>query len=918
MKELALAVALVLFSVYAIADIGPFIELGHGHFSGKSAVVADPDLFAYVYSDGPIPTSELDTQLVLRYTLDGGISWGGDVLQLSSPQLTLPSLMRNRNLLVVSYMGGFERKLASFNTLTNQWDRVSCGRSFDLKPIVFFEGGEYKCLSLDMPYPMSMMENYRNPLSPDDYIVPQGITFNERSINGTEVRFAGWDNVEGPYRTNGDLLIQYNHDGWPLFSDLVMCSGELNPYLTPSDTDSIFPAGFLAHVPEVELPQFEPTGYDVIGPTYYDPNIIIKVEVNGDSYESWMGQIIPTEPLLFPVYAGYPAYDLPEPLFVNTVPWSDTLWVPLSSDVCADKKMYSANRLWIKGSFAGHQTWACGDTIYIIGDITLANTIPGLSPLNPLNTTDKVNLISQKSVMIKYGYKDPITNQRHRLARNDGQPIRIYASLYALGENSENPRKNGVFSFEYQHPHPSVPAFVSTKGVYFSDIDLHRYRFPQTRSEPWPGIVDYPWYNPLWPESFPYKERGVLQVWGNITQHTRGYTHRSVYDESWPSGGIWDIPNDFCGSPSNQSYTDPIIGTGQFCVNYPGAVGEGVGYKKDYRYDYRIGFDDVDEITWPFGPKISLLSDEGTDTWSDKTICRLEYVVNPTLDKQFARGAGISLLGIESKLYTYQNDNLTELHLSDSFGRINGISMGPENLGLISAIIGQEDQGTFDYRISRFQASTGVVSPVLEIDSIDSQLLNVAALPGNRMIVAFLDGNRRLQIIHLEANGETHNLDSIDLSDIPEEYDLLNSKLALYPSGYNNLDIVIWLSDEGDSNTFPKGTVYHHRIMVEPVENEDDTASSPQADNLTILPNPSHGQVRLELSARPGIARLEIYNLRGQKVNELRNVEVGDSGKWTHTWDGSDSSGNRLGSGIYLVRVLMDNRLILTKKICLY
>jgi flagellar hook assembly protein FlgD len=56
-------------------------------------------------------------------------------------------------------------------------------------------------------------------------------------------------------------------------------------------------------------------------------------------------------------------------------------------------------------------------------------------------------------------------------------------------------------------------------------------------------------------------------------------------------------------------------------------------------------------------------------------------------------------------------------------------------------------------------------------------------------------------------------------------------------------------------------------------------------------------------------SKVRIYNLKGQLVKELDLF-----GK--AAWDGTDSSGKRLGSGIYLIRTEIDNRPI-TRKICI-
>ncbi|MDD2513140.1 MAG: hypothetical protein PHS71_07825, partial [Proteiniphilum sp.] len=208
-----------------------------------------------------------------------------------------------------------------------------------------------------------------------------------------------------------------------------------------------------------------------------------------------------------------------------------------------------------------------------------------------------------------YGYKHTTTMEREHPnhgADADGGGIWIYAALCALGDGQGNGFEDGVFTYEYMHPHPSTPAVLATveypdgtqKEVLFDWIDIHRRHYPPTASWPWPTPalgqqrLDLPWYNPLWPEARPYLERGTINVWGAIAQRRRGFVHRSHNDNEYPSNsGVWNVPLDMCGYPTDpQLITDPVFGAalGLIGQNYPGAEGNGTGYKKNYNYDNRL------------------------------------------------------------------------------------------------------------------------------------------------------------------------------------------------------------------------------------------------------------------------------------------------------------------------------------------
>lgn len=68
-------------------------------------------------------------------------------------------------------------------------------------------------------------------------------------------------------------------------------------------------------------------------------------------------------------------------------------------------------------------------------------------------------------------------------------------------------------------------------------------------------------------------------------------------------------------------------------------------------------------------------------------------------------------------------------------------------------------------------------------------------------------------------------------------------------------------------------------------------------------PNPFNPETTLRFSLpQPGSARLEIFNVKGQKV---RTLLAGELAKGEHRviWNGLDDSGRAAGSGVYLYRL---------------
>ena len=95
----------------------------------------------------------------------------------------------------------------------------------------------------------------------------------------------------------------------------------------------------------------------------------------------------------------------------------------------------------------------------------------------------------------------------------------------------------------------------------------------------------------------------------------------------------------------------------------------------------------------------------------------------------------------------------------------------------------------------------------------------------------------------------------------------------------------------------------------------DDLLPQPQA-SLTAYPNPFRTLTSLCFDlAKAGKYELCIYNIRGQLVKTTKQ-EATNSGKQEYAWDGRDSKGTQLGSGIYLVRLKAGKHQV-TKKISL-
>lgn len=110
-------------------------------------------------------------------------------------------------------------------------------------------------------------------------------------------------------------------------------------------------------------------------------------------------------------------------------------------------------------------------------------------------------------------------------------------------------------------------------------------------------------------------------------------------------------------------------------------------------------------------------------------------------------------------------------------------------------------------------------------------------------------------------------------------------------------------SADSFSWTPPAPGVYDGYLRVSnfPVSNDDQLQGPVSA--LTAYPNPFNPDVSISFAlARAETASVEIFNLRGQKVNTLADGRLA-SGKHVLIWNGKDERGNSVASGIYFARI---------------
>lgn len=714
------------------------------------------------------------------------------------------------------------------------------------------------------------------------------------STNNTPCKYWGADVLDGVVRSNSDIFIAQLgagiNNGWPLFYAPVITSGQIFSSNGTPIYGQIFRGGYSEHAPQLKLDisawtsSIRASGM-IVGPADFDTNRIMMVNVNGNTYSSWIGLIVPNGFDSLAVWTSYPLAGTP--LYYNVFPHIDTLWTPGPMGLCRDQMMVNSE-LWISGNFQGKQVWYSTSNIKLTDNISLTGVPMGTDI--PSDCQNYVALVSDRNILVQYGYWSPADSLRHKPnCGSSADGIFIYASLYACNEGSSTSiRDDGNFSFEYQHPHPSMPDY-NYQGTLYDKIDLHRRTYPQTTANPWPANIDYPYYNPLWPEARPYMERGTIHLYGSVYQQRRGYTHRSYFDSEYPNPNlIWDIENDLCGGTSNVSYNDTYTGIYLESIDTPGTMSNGVGYYKDYHNDARLTYKTFGGN--PFGLGIRL-KNRYDNYWS----CQFYKSLNEPIRSKSLIGYGDNtiiqynnhFLKQVNPLYWPQEINLP-LHQNDE---IQGLS----EYNFIQ-ILRNNPTEMDTFLIMQFypdnnEASIQYSKPVFS--KLNCTIQNFSC-PGALCLQA--DGTFTVEyalgdgVVQGEYDPQIPELDSMQVN-------LEKSRIYDYKMGYLTSKAIIYLANQEGTG----GKLYFAYIPVTEVANED-VYQTPAITSVRSFPNPFKEHLSVAINSNKTLpADILVYNLKGQLVRTLQKGTILTKGKNTINWDGKNDAGIQTSSGIYFI-----------------
>ncbi|MEA2095809.1 MAG: FlgD immunoglobulin-like domain containing protein [Candidatus Cloacimonadota bacterium] len=793
------------------------------------------------------------------------------------------------------------------------------------------------------------------------------------------ITFTGNDELDGPVHSNDDIWI-FNSGGWPTFHDMVTTAGRIMDYATATPAiytapmEDIFPGGYAEEVSPID---FNPTA-DLIRQNGIllgnDDTDIVYVKLADGAFESMFGEIVQTGIDTFKVYSWFPHnaeeanivvnnggnwFEESDHIYTNTITHYDTIWsVGPSFSVTYNSIWVGDAELWIEGEVYGAQTWASADTIFIVGDITYANTVPGESPDDPENPniTDYFGLLSEKKILIKYKHKDPFNNME--LRDDNCEDIMLYGIYAAIGEGDENTHGemachyDGIFTFEYQHPHGSTPNFTALspytlQETLYTYVDLHKYIFPQDSlvlpeitvfnlhggtpvingtcgfpyespayidSYPnnipneyvYPYGTDYPWYNPVWPESSDdiVFERGNITLYGSIAQRRRGFIRRSGSDPyNHPEGN---------SSPSPWEMDEY-----HFDGFHPNT-----GYDKDYHYDSRLCY-----IQPPDFPMATSLPDTTRDIY---VLHSSNY--GQSFSESYIEDVGeiISTLWMdsdgESVLIAYQtvvdygsfhflisNDDPQDYEHyvveSDGTKLINAHIYGNEVYVLTKS---RYDNDNIIYRYQ-------VGNPIPELIQSFEQVyyLSDFTVSESGTLVYVYDPEYHPEIIYLDfryddGTGSMMGLETWDYLFGP--YSAVDSHISI-KLDENNKAYTTLLKDI-DDNGISMGELYLISGELDGiVEILEDEIISPKI-SMQIYPNPFNPETTISFSLTTESTEdteINIYNVKGQKVKQLVSDQL-SAGQHKVDWNGKDMNGKSVSTGVYLFELKSDGKVQKTKK----
>ena len=799
-------------------------------------------------------------------------------------------------------------------------------------------------------------------------------------------RFNGTDVYHGPVHSNSDIWIEQT-DGWPIFHERVTTAGCImdaatnQPAIYSAPMESIFLKGW----EEELLNPYGPTAVDIRAngmQPFNSPNAdIVYVKIYGSTYVSWYGEIELVGYEDFPVYSWYPMnaaqvngiiaaggnwFEDSDIVWTNYVAIYDTTWINGPNGIVNNHSVFVENQqLWIEGDIHGKQTWGCADTIFIVGDITYQGTTVGDPPdEDPVNMTDYFGLVSEKKILIKYKNIDPFEN--FEINTSNCSDIYLYGAFAALGQGDTLIYGNnachydGIFTFEYQHPHGSTPNFMAMSPYTLQDtlytyIDFHKFIYPHSPFVPpviegfnlhggapfvpyntcgypyestayinsypnnnpldyiFPYGTDWPAYNPVWPESAEtiVFERGNIHLFGSLAQRRRGYVHRSGCDPyNHPNGtsnpSPWDLDN----------------------WNYDGCH-PSTGYDKDYHYDSRL----MNNLL-PDYPHVNLggteqilnvvRSIDNGITFQTQFEQTLEYMITSiSIDQEndlvviaYGKSSSGFFPGFLNLIISSDNGNS---YIEDSTEILSA--------NLKNMKIHENDIYLFGTSMVYEYLLEIQVDEIAKYDYINNVAELLESFEYNEIhLNNFNISDSNIKVYeHVNITENPLNFDfiyAIDSDDFEYNYTWQSDFSAINLSPFSKISInfdesdsiyVSFLRTEYDSDDW--GDLFLVSGYLDYLSSINNEEVNPMIIDISSYPNPFNPSTTIQFTTEhTENTELIIYNLKGQKIKTLYPFPNRGLGTRSVVWNGTDENNKPVSSGVYFYQLRVDGKFVAMKK----
>jgi hypothetical protein len=130
-------------------------------------------------------------------------------------------------------------------------------------------------------------------------------------------------------------------------------------------------------------------------------------------------------------------------------------------------------------------------------------------------------------------------------------------------------------------------------------------------------------------------------------------------------------------------------------------------------------------------------------------------------------------------------------------------------------------------------------------------------------------------------------------------------------TNYNEAGLKTSQSGEYYQGSYSSSSTRYWNWVYVNTEVEDPQTPAVQTE-LSCAPNPFRESLGLKLASEAGPFQISIFNVRGQLVRVLVEGSK-ESGEYFSSWDGKDKDGNRLPSGVYVIRARTASQEVLAR-----